>query len=283
MRTETRMKPKKILTVANQKGGVAKSTTCAQAAGYLAGQGYKVLLIDLDPQCNQSAKFLTMGTDFGSDNTYTPPKHPDDGVAHSSAALFKGESWNFYPTATPNLFILPAASHQFNEAQYPKDAQQNLMDWMNMPELWEAVDLVIFDTPPAKNLYSESAILAATHVLIPCPMEKSPFEGLMAVMQFVNLINDPLPPEEMAKVIGIMPSLFQSRSALHKSFLAKLKRNQLLGHLATPFEMRWRPTYQEVDMLAVKHPYEIRNNKRNEAAYQEWQQLGNYLIDKLSL
>lgn len=276
---------KKILAITNQKGGVGKSTTAAQVSSYLATQGNKtVLLIDLDPQGNASSKFLKMNTSFeGTAHTFGPPQHAD-GSYYTSAALFintNDSEWDAYPTATPNLFVLPASSSMFESQQRSDSAMRNFQEWMNFAPLWQHYDVVVIDTPPAKNLFSEAAITAATHVMIPCPMEKAPFEGLMAAIQFINVVNSPFPPDEMAEIIGILPTMFRGTMALHKSFLKRLQKT--LGNFSTPFQIKYRPTYQEMDMVAKEEPYVIRNVSKTRDAYEEWKSLGEYVMTKMGI
>lgn len=275
---------KKILAITNQKGGVGKSTTAAQVSGYIASEGKRALLIDLDPQGNASSKFLKMVSKFEDNgNAFGPPQHKD-GAYYTSAALFKNPAdteWDAYPTATENLFVLPASSSMFESQQRSDYAIKNFTAWMNYPELWDHFDVLIIDTPPAKNLFSEAAITAATHVLIPCPMEKSPFEGLMAAIQFINVVNAPFATNDTAEIIGILPTMFRSTQALHKSFLTRL--NKMLGQLATPFEIKYRPTYQEMDMVAKTKPYIVPNNSKTKAAFEEWSMLGEFVMNKMEI
>lgn len=275
---------KKILTISNQKGGVAKSTTCSQVGGYLASRGIRTLLIDLDPQANLSSKFLKMDASFdGGSSGFGPPEH-ENGNTYTSRELFFGPEdteWDTYKTATNNLWILPSSNNMFDMNQYPTKALDNFLKWMDMEDLWGYFDAVIIDTPPAKNLYSEAALTAATHVLIPCPMEKAPFEGLMAAIQFIQMVNGPLAPDEMATTIGILPTMFRSTTAIHKSFLRRLEKS--LGAHATPFQIKYRPTYQEIDMVAKQEPYEIRNIAKTRDAYLEWKTLGEFVIKKMGL
>lgn len=275
---------KKILAITNQKGGVGKSTTAAQVSSYIASKGKRVLLVDLDPQGNASSKFLKMLVNLeGGNHTFGPPQH-SDGSYYTSASLFLkhlNESWDAYPTATPNLFVLPAASSMFDSQQRSEVAIANFQGWMNLPELWEHFDVVIIDTPPAKNLFSESAITAATHVIIPCPMEKAPFEGLMAAIQFIHVVNNPLPPNDMAEIIGILPTMYRGTMSLHKAFLTRLQKG--LSAFATPFQIKYRPTYQEMDMVAKDEPYIIRNISKTKDAYEEWAKLGEFVINKMGI
>lgn len=275
---------KKILAITNQKGGVAKSTTAVQVGAYLANKGYKVLLVDLDPQGNASSKFLNMTTNFeGTSHTFGPPKH-DDGGYYSSSALFLDPSlseWDSYATATPNLSVLPSSSSMFESSSVNDQAIKNFQKWMNYADLWGVYDVVVIDTPPAKSLYSEAAITAATHVLIPCPMEKAPFEGLMAALQFINVINSPFGPDDMAEVIGVLPTMYRSTMAIHKSLLSRL--NKGLGQLATPFQIKFRPIYQELESIAKTEPYLIKNVSRSKDAYKEWVDLGEYVIQRMGI
>lgn len=275
---------KKILAITNQKGGVGKSTTSVQVSAYLANRGKKVLLIDLDPQGNASSKFLNMTTNFeGTSHTFGPPKHTDGGY-YASSALFEDplhSEWDSYETATPNLYVLPSSSSMFETGKRNDHAIRNFQKWMNYPELWEVYDVIVIDTPPAKSLFSEAAITAATHVLIPCPMEKAPFEGLMAALQFINVVNSPFGVDDMAEVIGVLPTMYRSTMAIHKSFLARL--NKGLSNFATPFQIKFRPIYQEIESISKNEPYLIKNVSRTKDAYSEWRALGEYVIKRMEI
>ncbi|MDQ2077409.1 ParA family protein [Marinimicrobium sp. ABcell2] len=269
--------PLTVLAVTNQKGGVAKTTTAIQVGAYAAQAGKKTLIVELDPQCNASATFLTMGQSPDGRISTVPPEHPEGGV-HISRALFTNDPWLPYPTATPNLFVLPASGSMFQMDYKPNAIEMAKKAFLD-PEFRKAFDLVIIDTPPAKNLYSEAAITLATHILVPCTMEKKPFEGLMGVLQFIHAVNEPLRSEEVAKIIGVLPTIYDSRMRINKDNLKRLNKN--LGRLALDIVVKRRPSYQEVDMVAKDYPYEV--PKAYPEARKEWKQLGERMLVELGL
>lgn len=266
-----------ILAVTNQKGGVAKTTTTVQVGAYAARKGLKTLIIELDPQCNASATFFTMTPSPDGRIAAVPPEHPEGGI-YTSRSIFTGEKWIPYPTATPNLYVLPASGYMF-QMDYKDNAIQVAKKTFQNPELREAFDLVLIDTPPAKNLYSEAAIELATHILVPCTMEKRPFEGLMGVLQFIHAVNEPRRAEDMAKIIGVLPTIYDSRMRINKDNLNRLHKN--LGRLALDIVVKRRPSYQEVDMIAKDFPYEVPTSYPE--ARKEWMQLGARMLEELGL
>jgi|TARA_R100000687_G_scaffold82399_1_gene81791 chromosome partitioning protein len=267
----------KTLAISNQKGGVAKSTTAAQVGAYAAKQGKRTLLVDLDPQANLSATFLTMRPSPDGRESNVPPEHPEGGT-HISRALFTDDAWLPYETKTPNLFVLPASGSMF-QMNYKANAIEVAKRTFEDPDFQDHFDLVVIDTPPAKTLYTEAAITLATHVLIPCVMEKRPFEGLMGVLQFIHIVNEPQRPEDVAEIIGILPTIYDSRMRIYKDNLNRLKKN--LGTLALDIEVKRRPVYQDVEYVAKNYPYEV--PKSNTNAYKEWVAMGDRILTAMGL
>jgi chromosome partitioning protein len=163
----------KIVAIANQKGGVAKTTTAINLGAALAERGQRVLLIDMDPQGNASTG-LGIGHDQRDPGTYDLLL----GDALASDVVRQ--------TLTPDLSVVPATtalSSSDVELQNVSKRAYLLRDRLaGDPALAQAFDVVLIDCPPSLNLLTVNALVAANSVLIPLQSEFFALEGLSQLM-----------------------------------------------------------------------------------------------------
>lgn len=206
MSSRTRPKPDNgqphIVAIANQKGGVGKTTTAVNIATALAASGVEVLLIDLDPQGNASTGLGVAMDDRGL----------------GSYALLTGEqklSDLVLPTAIPSLSLVPAtadligADLEFADRPKREYLLQNalLPNDTPMPHHY-----VFLDCPPGLGLLTLNALVAASSLMIPLQCEFFALEGLSQLTQTVDLVRRNLNPKLALE--GIVLTMFDRRNNL---------------------------------------------------------------------
>ncbi len=203
-----------IVAIANQKGGVGKTTTTINLAASLAVEEKKVLVIDLDPQSNTSSGLsITAGT-----------------PSHSSYELLTGK----YPfaellqkTALPYLSAIPCsvsmAGFEPEAASIdPAGRHRILKDSMD-PEAIKEFTYIILDCPPSLGFITLNALVAATSVLIPVQCEYFALEGLGQLMRTMERVKQRWNPT--LSIEGILPTMFDTRNRLSMSVLEELKKH----------------------------------------------------------
>lgn len=197
MRTETN----RIITIANQKGGVGKTTTAINLATALAAIGEKVLIIDLDPQGNAS-------TGLGIDRKNR---------VHSSYDVLVGASTvgeTAVPTAVPNLFIIPSTMDLLGlemEIASQADRVFRLKRALQGTQA-QSFSYILVDCPPSFNLLTMNAMAAAHSVLVPLQCEFFALEGLSQLLETVDQVRRSVNPA--LDIQGIVLTMFDSRNNL---------------------------------------------------------------------
>jgi len=190
----------KIVAVANQKGGVGKTTTSVNLAACLADSGCTVLLIDIDPQGNASS-----GLGVHRSTVQSSSYH----VLNSEVALEDA----IVETGHPNLWLLPAntdlagaeielVDHPEREFQLRRAIERGKTD----------VDFIILDCPPSLGLLTINALVAASTVLLPVQTEYYALEGMGQLLHTVNLVHQHLNPD--LQIEGILLTMYDARTNL---------------------------------------------------------------------
>lgn len=198
-----------IIAIANQKGGVGKTTTAINLAAACARQGKRVLLIDLDPQGNSSLSFLDLGT-----------------VEGSAFDLFTemNEPWErfTYETSVKNLDVVPARINLAKlEAKLVGDFDAIFRLRDRLEQVRGRYDVVFFDTPPTLGLITVNALVAATHVLIPIQSSYFALEGTDDLLETIEKVRSRPNPD--LEILGVLITLFDRRTALSKDVEAHIR------------------------------------------------------------
>ena len=197
--------------LANQKGGVGKTTTAINLATYLGLAGQRVLLVDMDPQSN-----TTSG--IGHDKTANRPSIYDALVAQQPVEEVIAH------TREPGLDLLPSAI-QLAGAEIELVgimARESRLSKMLRPIL-DRYDYVLIDCPPSLGLLTVNALMAADGVLIPVQCEYLALEGLGQLVRTIDLIRDNLNPR--LRVAGVVMTMFDQRTNLSQGVVDEVRRH----------------------------------------------------------
>jgi chromosome partitioning protein len=199
-----------IVAVANQKGGVGKTTTSVNLAAYLAEAGKFVLLVDLDPQANATSG---LGVDHRS---------IERGVYEALIGVHPARNL-ILPTPHQGLKVLPATQALAGAAvELVTVADREHFLRKALLEVRNDYDYVIIDLPPSLGIITINGFVAADSVLIPVQAEYYALEGVGQLLNTINLIKENVKPE--LDVMGAVITMYDSRTRLSNEVLEELYR-----------------------------------------------------------
>ena len=201
-----------IYTLANQKGGVGKTTTAVNVGAYLAAAGYRVLLVDMDPQANATSSLGIV-------------------LPHSTRSVYHALIDHvpltevIVPTKRPRLMVAPAAPALAGaEVELVSiEGRERLLNRALLPVM-SYFDFILIDSPPSLGLLTVNGLVAAQDgVIIPVQCEYLALEGLARLLETIQLVRERLNPR--LHIAGMVLTMYDPRTNLSQQVVDEVRRH----------------------------------------------------------
>lgn len=201
------------ISVANQKGGVGKTTTAIQLAYNINQKGNRVLLIDLDPQANASSVFLDASPNSlkTEETVYAILKDKED-----PKRIIKKTKWE-------NLYLIPS-SLALSEVEPlltgNVDGFFRLQD--SLEDVRSEFDFIIIDNPPNLGMLTLNTLLCSDFVVIPLQAAKFSLDGIRTILETIDTLNKKF--RTKIKILGALMTMYDDRTTISKAMIEEMKK-----------------------------------------------------------
>ncbi|MBX7221484.1 MAG: ParA family protein [Blastocatellia bacterium] len=276
----------RVIAIANQKGGVGKTTTTVNLAGGLVVAGFRVCVVDCDPQAHATFSLYDRELiDYSLTDVILPPKSVRESgrkVQSKPQTSFLPTTQALFHTSVANLDLLPADIRLSRIEKESVMAADRLARVIR--EVGSLYDFVLVDTPPSLGSLFTGALKGSTHLIIPVSPGPLPLEGLVDLLDSRDEIVELTPPGlEPIKMLGVLMSLFDSRNNTSRETRNMVTDNSELGKYLFNTNITINSRLSEVAGEGVPIYFSPRPSQAVEKAKQQFDDLVDEVLQRLQV